>query len=193
MIFPGLSRAYSVKRLYPPCSYSRYSKATGPAESTFATATGKHYGHRKCFGEGCETLLYPRKDRQQLPVESTPKESIPGQSRHFPEISWELCLCVSFFPQEKATHKQIWTAPIPGTIPKSCLCSLIGFFLARKAPEMRSPRTWNRDGPGKSGNSGFCRLYTGNPGPWNSLLGRHFRDLGDSLGKMRIGLGRVSC
>ena len=27
--------------------------------------------------------------------------TVPGQSRPFPEISWEFCLCVSLFPQEK--------------------------------------------------------------------------------------------
>ena len=30
--------------------------------------------------------------------------TVPRLSRHFPEISWEICLCVSLFPQEKATH-----------------------------------------------------------------------------------------
>ena len=32
---------------------------------------------------------------------------VPGLSRHFPEISWQFCLCVSCFAQEKATHEHI--------------------------------------------------------------------------------------
>ena len=28
----------------------------------------------------------------------------PGLSRPFPQISWEFCLCVSLFPQEKGKH-----------------------------------------------------------------------------------------
>ena len=30
--------------------------------------------------------------------------TVPGLSRPFPEISWELCLCVSLFSQEKGKH-----------------------------------------------------------------------------------------
>ena len=30
--------------------------------------------------------------------------TIPGLSRPFPAISWEFCLCVSLFPQEKGKH-----------------------------------------------------------------------------------------
>ena len=30
--------------------------------------------------------------------------TVPGLSWPFPEISWEFCLCVSLFPQEKGKH-----------------------------------------------------------------------------------------
>ena len=50
---------------------------------------------------------------------------VPGLSRHFLEISWEFCLCVSLFPTRKATHKQFGPPPIPGTILRSCLCLLV--------------------------------------------------------------------
>ena len=34
-------------------------------------------------------------------------------------------MCFPVSPKRKATHKQIWPPPIPGTIPKSCLCLLV--------------------------------------------------------------------
>ena len=41
----------------------------------------------------------------------------PGLSRSFPEICWKLCLCVSWSPTKKATHKQFRPPPFPATIP----------------------------------------------------------------------------
>ena len=52
---------------------------------------------------------------------------IPGLSRPFPEISWDFCLCVSHFSQEKRKHVNNLTPPISGTIPRSCLCLLVFF------------------------------------------------------------------
>ena len=39
---------------------------------------------------------------------------VPGLSRHFPEISWEFCFCVSLFTKKRATPKQFDPYPFPG-------------------------------------------------------------------------------
>ena len=41
--------------------------------------------------------------------------TVPGLSRHFPEISWEFCLCVSCFPKENDKHiNKFDPHPFPG-------------------------------------------------------------------------------
>ena len=53
--------------------------------------------------------------------------TVPGLSRPFPEISWEFCLCVSLFPQEKGKHINNLT-PTHFQDNSAKLFMLIGFF-----------------------------------------------------------------
>ena len=55
---------------------------------------------------------------------------VPGLSRPFPEISWEFCLCVSLFPQEKEKHINNLT-PIHFRDNPAKLFMFIGFFAPR--------------------------------------------------------------
>ena len=59
---------------------------------------------------------------------------IPGLSRPLPEISWEFCLCVSLFPQEKGKHINTLT-PTHFRDNPAKLFMFIGFFAPRTKQE----------------------------------------------------------
>ena len=85
------------------------------------------------------------------------QEIVHRLSQHFPEISWEFCLCVSLFPKKNATHKQIWPPPFPGIMPRSCLqvCLLSRLLWGPTGPSWPDLPLW----PGPSLNTSIWTRF----------------------------------
>ena len=69
--------------------------------------------------------------------------TVPGLSRPFPEISWEFCLCVSLFLQEKWKHINNLT-PTHFRDNPARLFMCIGLFLLRKESQKISHKLFKQ-------------------------------------------------
>ena len=124
--FCVLGRLHKVLSVNAPTTHINCLGINCPITRTSVT-------RKNCFRIICVIISGPIVNNSFKGLSRDYPGTVPGLSRHFLEMSWEFCLCVSLFPQEKATHKQIWSPPVLGTIPKSCLCVLVFFSTQRES------------------------------------------------------------